>query len=475
LTPVGSILIGTPDYLAPEQALDFHGADIRADIYSLGCTFYYLLTGQPPFPGGMLAQKLLRHQQEEPAPLAQVRSDVPREVETVLRRMLAKRPADRYQTPAEVAEAIAVFAQSAALTAPAALIAKDGIALPDTMATQRLRSPGSPLRNRRWVAAGLGVFLVALLGVGLALGLRGKISPSGPTNPLDGPSAARSPLDALKVIPPPAGVELDGQAPPLVAVLGTPGRDRDGGTNLAFSADATLVGCRSEPLIFRIWSTTTGREWTAVKGDERAVRDMALAPTGRLLASAGGMDRTVGVRLWDLSSDGNARERSPLKETGMCLAFAADGSLLAIGRKGGGVNLWSAATNKVTPLAGDEQPARQLAMVAFAPDGQVLAELSGGILALRNVPLGTIRSTLKAEEGRFAAVVFAPNGRTVATADSGGQIHLWDANTGTKRLSVAKVPGRVTALAYSPNGETLAVAESDGRVSLWHADTGGQR
>src|SRR5208282_823890 len=61
----GSAMQGTPDYMSPEQALDFHRADIRSDIYSLGCTFYFLLTGQPPF-GGTLAEKLIKHQQAEP-------------------------------------------------------------------------------------------------------------------------------------------------------------------------------------------------------------------------------------------------------------------------------------------------------------------------------------------------------------------------------------------------------------------------
>src|SRR5262249_5774066 len=86
---------------------DFHKAEGRADIYSLGCTFYFLLAGQPPFAGASLAQKLIRHQQSEPPPLEQFRSDVPREVVSVLRKMLAKRPEDRYQTAAEVAAALA--------------------------------------------------------------------------------------------------------------------------------------------------------------------------------------------------------------------------------------------------------------------------------------------------------------------------------------------------------------------------------
>jgi serine/threonine protein kinase len=68
--------MGTLDYMAPEQALDFHKADIRADIYSLGCTFYYLLTGKPPFPEGTLTQKLLRHQQAQPTSVTQLRRDI---------------------------------------------------------------------------------------------------------------------------------------------------------------------------------------------------------------------------------------------------------------------------------------------------------------------------------------------------------------------------------------------------------------
>jgi serine/threonine-protein kinase len=102
------IVIGTPDYLAPEQAQDARSVDIRADIYSLGCTFHYLLTGQPPFPGGSVAQKLMRHQKEK-LPAMPVRPGVNPPIKGVLETMMAKRPDDRYQTPAEVASALAPF------------------------------------------------------------------------------------------------------------------------------------------------------------------------------------------------------------------------------------------------------------------------------------------------------------------------------------------------------------------------------
>jgi serine/threonine protein kinase len=101
LTGMGMVM-GTPDFMAPEQALDAHLVDIRADLYSLGCTLYFLLTGQPPFPGGTLGYKFHCHQHEEPAPLESLRRDVPVALVGVVRKLMAKRPEERFQSPAEL-------------------------------------------------------------------------------------------------------------------------------------------------------------------------------------------------------------------------------------------------------------------------------------------------------------------------------------------------------------------------------------
>jgi formylglycine-generating enzyme required for sulfatase activity/serine/threonine protein kinase len=106
LTESGSIM-GTPDFISPEQANDSHQADIRSDIYSLGATLYYLLSGRPPFSEGTIMQKLQCHAIAEAKPIELVRVDLPVELAEVIRRMMAKNPADRYQTPAEVADALA--------------------------------------------------------------------------------------------------------------------------------------------------------------------------------------------------------------------------------------------------------------------------------------------------------------------------------------------------------------------------------
>ncbi len=94
--------VGTVDYMAPEQARDSGRADIRSDIYSLGCTFHHMLTGRPPFPDGSIPEKLFKHHETPPPDVRQVNPDVSLPVVYMLRRMLGKKPASRYQTPAEL-------------------------------------------------------------------------------------------------------------------------------------------------------------------------------------------------------------------------------------------------------------------------------------------------------------------------------------------------------------------------------------
>ncbi len=118
LDNIAKNLVGTADYLSPEQARNANAVDIRGDIYSLGCTLYYFLTGQPPFPDGSLMQKILAHQQAEPAPIDSFRGDVPTAVTAIVKRMLAKKPEDRFQTPASVAMALMPFVRKGTTTSP---------------------------------------------------------------------------------------------------------------------------------------------------------------------------------------------------------------------------------------------------------------------------------------------------------------------------------------------------------------------
>jgi serine/threonine-protein kinase len=105
-------VMGTPDYLSPEQARNLHKTDIRSDLYSVGCTFYFLLTGQVLFPGGATLDKLIRHGTEKAPSVRDLRPEVPAEVAAILDKLLAKHPGERYQTPAELAAALEPFAVS---------------------------------------------------------------------------------------------------------------------------------------------------------------------------------------------------------------------------------------------------------------------------------------------------------------------------------------------------------------------------
>jgi serine/threonine protein kinase len=103
-------VLGTVDYFAPEQTMDSHAVDSRADIYSLGGTMAFLLTGSPPFEGGTVIQKIQGHRRLDPRPIRAIRPDVPEAVVTIILKMMAKDPAQRYQNLGEVWQALAPWA-----------------------------------------------------------------------------------------------------------------------------------------------------------------------------------------------------------------------------------------------------------------------------------------------------------------------------------------------------------------------------
>lgn len=107
----GTKMLGTADYLAPEQAIECSKVDGRADLYSLGCTAYFLMTGQPPFPLDKMSLKLIAHQTKPPQPIRTINPAIPEGLAVAVHRLLAKKPDDRYRTATDVMEALAPYVQ----------------------------------------------------------------------------------------------------------------------------------------------------------------------------------------------------------------------------------------------------------------------------------------------------------------------------------------------------------------------------
>ncbi len=189
-------IVGSIDYMAPEQTRDPMGVDARADLYALGCCIYFALTGRPPFPEGKVFAKVRAHRHEDPLPLASLNKEVPAAFAQIVHKLLSKTPAERYASAAELATALAPFAarppqpldqasdvgyQQAIRTAidtwtPPAPSAKPsqedavlfGITTEDRVPTNDLLSHSviddiNKIQPRVWIAAGIGVVLLVLV------------------------------------------------------------------------------------------------------------------------------------------------------------------------------------------------------------------------------------------------------------------------------------------------------------------------
>jgi tRNA A-37 threonylcarbamoyl transferase component Bud32 len=471
LTPQNAVVIGTADYLAPEQAVDFHRADIRADIYSLGCTLYYLLTGQPPFSGGLLAEKLLKHQQAEPPPVENFRPDLPAGLSPLLRQMLAKQPADRPQTPGAVATALTRVLRKAG--------AGNGAA---NAANGTLESgPVLSRRATRGRALLLGAGLLAFFAVGAFLAVRPSASHSG----VNSGSASqaerftRSPLDDLKAENiAQADRFLTSPTNELVAVLGKAGDPSSYWiSSLACCPDGTLAYVDAAGRVYRVDLTRSPANVQTTRGCPMP-QVAALRADGSKLATV--ERREQSLQLWDVAA-GKQRDRGVLAKlpaAASALAFSRDGKHLAATCKDGTVWLWDVGAGAPT------QSAKAVATVkswpralAFAPDGAHLAFGGTHRASLYVLDLADHKEPheLVGPREDVYAVAFAPDARTLASGGVDRSVRLWNVPGFAERgPPCTGHEGQVTALAFAPQGKTFASGGLGGKVILWSSTSGKQ-
>ena len=152
----GGLAMGTVPFMSPEQALDSRSADARSDIYSLGCSLFYLLTGKPPFDRETCVQTIVAHREETPPSLRDYRNDIPEQLDVLLQQMLAKDPAQRVDSMAQVRQRLAGLADDRQSGRPGVVIVKS-----------QAKSSGSKSSgiNRRWLVAGIGLIAIAFVAI----------------------------------------------------------------------------------------------------------------------------------------------------------------------------------------------------------------------------------------------------------------------------------------------------------------------
>jgi serine/threonine-protein kinase len=415
LTQDGKV-VGTPDYIAPEQARNSHAADIRSDLYSLGCTLYFLLSGKVPFPGGgSLIEKLMRHQTEDPVPLRLVRPDIPAAVGAIVHKLMQRKPEQRYQTPEELAAALEPYAFEDGGGTPATEISVSKPSQPIIEISPTMALPADSGVEKHggklWVTAVAAAVLAAagvVLGIVIVLANRPQTQvqkrdtqPDGAPDP--GKSAQGNPLDRLKAEDIPVGKRPAQPMPGLVAVLGEP----------------------------------RGQHWGA-----GGVIRPTYSPDGKLLASFGGFGDSY-VRIWDPKT---LRERAHLNAGGGVLnyTFSADSRQLAAVTFDGQFRVWDLSPASFGKKLNEYKLSNQTG-VAFSADGQMAAGVTFDqdvkkpkILKIWEVRSGNVRRTIEIPEGFVFHVGFAPNGRRLlavvnTTVDNkpAPTIKLWDVDGNT--------------------------------------------
>jgi serine/threonine-protein kinase len=517
VTREGAIL-GTPDYLAPEQAANSRAADIRSDLYSLGCTFYHLLTGHAPFRGSTLTEVLLQHQMNPAPPVEVERPEVPAAVAKIVARLMAKKPEDRFQTPAELAEALAPFCQGALLNAvpvaaPAAgpdnqdftwnaLTGGEAAPCPagggstppgdetsETMPAgdlaaarmKRLQAQSDASKRRRLILFGAVLHIVALILLAIWLWPKGttaqpdeKEPPAITEAPKPVPPTRPQPMPAPPQ-PPAADPVVNPEPEPgaLVAQTNAEVRRFSGHTGpvrcIVFSPDGRrFLSCGDEPGALRLWDVASGAEILQFKGLTASVIRAAFSPDGKLAVSAGSDRR---LRLWDVDT-GNELPRFPLPDatSNGSVAFASGGRLV-LSANGNHVQTWETNTGKPAQrLLGHQGSVTCLAVSA---DGRFV--VTGGTdksVRIWNVGTASQLQRLDGHTSPIISVAYSRDGLYVLSGGSDRTIRLWNVQTGKQLQSFSASPGRVSSVAFSPDGRHVAAGGTDKVIHLWDQGSG---
>lgn len=432
LTRTGFVA-GSPLYMAPEQAKG-EEIDHRADLFSLGSVLYEAASGVPPFDGKTPLLVLRRVTDETPPALDSIVPGVPVWLADIVDKLLAKKPADRFQTASEVAEAFATeLAHAHALSpldAPSAVCpikSRSG-----TMRSRAVHWKCIAYRAVPWVGGMLlGGLCVALLG----------------------PPEAAAPTTLATADPGPK---------PLAALQGEPGTV----WSLAFlEGDRIAVGMDDGQVTLWDWRSGTvfktmeprlgGTVWSlAVSGDGES-----------LVASS---DQSI-VTVWDLMKL-EVAYTFPQPTSTKAAVFSPDGSLLATGDRNATIRVYNIEAEIPIPLSGHRGTVHAL---AFSPDGTKLASAGSDgtakVWSHLNDPTA-VPLTLNQHKGPVYGVDFSPDGTKIATTGWDGTVRIWDLR-GSQLKTIKAHEGDSFSVAFGGGGKWVATAGPDA-VKVWDIETG---
>jgi tRNA A-37 threonylcarbamoyl transferase component Bud32 len=459
-------VMGTPDYMAPEQAEDARRADARSDVYSLGCTLFHLLTGQTPFGAKSVLLKLLAHRGEAPPSACRLRPEVPAALDAVLRRALAKRPAERFGSAGELALALALFTESGCPPEKAA------------PAARRIRRP------RLVAGIALALLLVGLTGAASVVRL----------------SAGRDQEVVIETDDPEVEIVVRGDRVVRIA---------DPKTGRVYQLDRADLSLKrtDDPEGLRV--TLDGRREVVLKRDGRRIATIGLAKApppppasaeekigqGRILAARPGAVGRVHflpgrhvalssgdpVSLWDMRTRQKVRDlTATLGWFNWVTAVSPDGRRALLG-----THLWDLETGQeLRTLEGGTTKAYVLWDVRFSPDGRRALfgshkdpEAGPDTLWLCDVETGKLLKRFGKGEG-VRAVAYSPDGTRIAaghafTSDNDpGAIRVYEVETGNE-IRTFPVPSAAGCLTFSPDGKHLLSANSC-TIRLWDLAAGTQ-